>query len=399
MAWITLDEPRVKKGPPVFGLWALGFRPFYLLAAGFAALAIPLWVVALSGRIDLAIPGIWWHVHEMLFGFAAAVIVGFLYTAGQNWTGLPTPKGVPLALLAALWLLGRIALLASGGWLAAAIDWLFLPVAAVGLGRVLVRAGARRNYFVLVILGALSVANLVFHSARMDLLTLDPLRALHAALGLIVVLETTIAGRVIPNFTNNGLRMAGKPVPEMWENARLNFMAIAATLLALALWVLDAGVWAAGVSLFAGLTQLVRAMGWKPWRTMGVPLVWILHLGHLWIPLGLFLLAATQLDWIPRSAPVHAFGIGATGGLIIGMITRTALGHTGQMLLAGRVETTAYVFVQLAAWVRVLTLVAVPAAATGGIHLAASLWSLAFALYFLRYFPWLIHARRDGKPG
>jgi uncharacterized protein involved in response to NO len=185
----------------------------------------------------------------------------------------------------------------------------------------------------------------------------------------------------------------------MWENARLNFMAIAATLLALALWVLDAGVWAAGVSLFAGLTQLVRAMGWKPWRTMGVPLVWILHLGHLWIPLGLFLLAATQLDWIPRSAPVHAFGIGATGGLIIGMITRTALGHTGQMLLAGRVETTAYVFVQLAAWVRVLTLVAVPAAATGGIHLAASLWSLAFALYFLRYFPWLIHARRDGKPG
>jgi uncharacterized protein involved in response to NO len=399
MALITLEDPRKKTAPPGFALWALGFRPFYLLAALFAALAIPLWVVALSGGVALPLPAMWWHAHEMLFGFAAAVIVGFLYTAGQNWTGLSTPKGIALAALAGLWLAGRVALLSSAGAMAALVDWLFLPAAALGLGLVLVRAGSRRNYFVLVILGALSLANLMFHLARLDFLALDPLRPLYAGLGLIVVLETAIGGRVIPNFTANGLRMAGQASVQLIENDRLNRAAIAATLVAMMLWVINAGSWAAFFSCLAGMLQSVRSLGWKPWRTFRVPLVWILHLGHLWIPLGLFLLASAQLGWVPRSAPIHAFGIGATGGLIIGMMTRTALGHTGQMLIAGWVETLAYACIQSAAWARVLTLVAIPAAATGGIHVAATLWSTAFLAYFVRYLPLLIRARKDGRPG
>ena len=397
MAVMKIGEPKLAR-PRGVAILALGFRPFYLLAALFACVAIPLWVLNLSGAVALPLPGLLWHAHEMIFGFAAAVIVGFLFTAGRNWTNLPTPSGVPLALLASLWLAGRIALLTSNGMVAALIDVLFLPLAAVALGRVLVRAGNKRNYVMLVILSALSVANLMFHLARLGVVALDPLAALHFALGLIVMLETVMGGRVIPNFTENGLRMAlGKQVL-LVQPARLNRAAIAATGAALLLWVLGAGQWAAAVSLVAGGLQLARALSWKPWLTLRVPIVWILQLAYLWIPLGLLLLAAVQLNWLPRPAAIHAFGIGSTGGLIIGMITRTALGHTGRLLNASWVETTAYSLVMVAALARVLSLVALPAAALGGIHLAATCWTLAFAFYLYRYVPFLARPRADGRP-
>jgi uncharacterized protein involved in response to NO len=178
MALLNIGEPKPVK-PVGNVLWSIGFRPFYLLAALFACVAVPLWVLNLAGVVALPLPGMLWHAHEMIFGFAAAVIVGFLYTAGRNWTGLPTPSGAPLAALAALWLAGRIGLLLSGGMAAAVVDVLFLPVAAIGLGQVLIRAGNRRNYFMLGILGALSLANLAFHFARLGLLGIDPLVALH----------------------------------------------------------------------------------------------------------------------------------------------------------------------------------------------------------------------------
>ena len=399
MALLKINEPAPgATGASVSALWALGFRPFYLLAAAFACLAIPLWVVSLSGGVVLALPGVLWHAHEMIFGFAAAVIVGFLYTAGRNWTGLPTPSGALLASLAALWLAGRIALLVSHGVLAAFIDVLFLPVAAVLLGRVLVRAGNRRNYFILLILGALALANVVFHLARLQLIVLEPLTPMHFALGLIVLLETVMGGRVIPMFTENGVRMAtGKPVL-LIQPAWLNRTAITATGVALLLWVTGAGAWAAPVSLLAGGLQLARTLHWKPWLTLKIPLLWVLHAGHLWIPVGLLLLAAAQFDGLPRSAAVHAFGIGATAGLIIGMITRTALGHTGRMLIAGPLETAAYAFISGAALARVVTLVFLPAAAGVGIHLAATLWTLGFVLYLFRYTPFLTRPRADGKP-
>lgn len=397
MALLNIGEPKPAR-PAGPALLALGFRPFYLLAALLACLAIPLWVVVLSGGLSLPLPGVFWHAHEMIFGFAAAVIVGFLYTAGRNWTGLPTPSGAPLAALAALWAAGRISLLLSDGPLAALVDVLFLPVAAIGLGRVLVRAGNTRNYGMLVILGALSLANLGFHLARLGVFGFDPLAALHFALGLIVLLETVMGGRVIPMFTENGVRMAlGKSIL-LAQPAWMTPASVAATGIALLLWVLDAGAWAAGVSLLAGGLQLVRVLGWKPWLTLRVPLLWILHLGYLWIPVGLLLLAAVQIGWLPRPAAIHAFGIGATGGLIMGMMTRTALGHTGRLLVAGWAETAAYGLVMAAALVRVLSSAAIPAAAMGGIHLAATCWVLAFALYLFRYAPYLTRPRADGRP-
>jgi uncharacterized protein involved in response to NO len=395
MSLLDLIDPPAQAAPPRFALWALGFRPFYLLAALFAALAIPVWTLVLAGAIDMPLPGIWWHAHEMLFGYAAAVIVGFLFTAGRNWTGLLTPTGPALAALALLWLCGRLALAFNGSAWAAIIDIAFLPVAATALARVLVHADSRNNYFLPGLLLAMAAANVAFHLARFGVVAIDPLRALHFALGAIALIETSIAGRVIPMFTSAALRQV-KP----WQRPWLNRSAIAATTLALLLWSLAApAAWLAPVAAIAALLQLARSLGWKPLPTRGTPLLWILHLSHLWIPVGLAFLAAAAWGLVPRSAAVHAFAIGATGGLTLGMMTRTALGHTGRKLGSGRVEATAYVLVQCAAAARILTLAALPAAAVAGIHVAAAAWSVAFLLYFARYLPWLIRARADGQSG
>lgn len=396
MALIPLEEPTTRRVPPnKLALFALGFRPFYLLAALFAVIVVPAWVLVLAGRLTPPMPGVWWHAHEMLYGFAVAVIVGFLFTAGRNWTGLPTPSGRPLAALAAVWLAGRFAMAFGGGAIAAAIDLAFLPAAAIALARVLLRASSKRNYFLVVLLTLLTAANLAFHLARFGLAGDDPLVAVHFALALVVVIETTIAGRVVPMFTSNALRGI-----RQWQHPRLNQAAIGATALALALWAAGAEGAAAGAfALLAALLQAVRCAGWNPRAALAKPLLWILHLSHLWIPVGLALLAAAQWGWLPRSAGVHALGIGATAGLIMGMITRTALGHTGRMLESGPVEAAAYVLVQVAAAARVITLAAVPAAALAGIHLAATAWAIAFLLYLWRYLPMLLRARVDGREG
>jgi uncharacterized protein involved in response to NO len=153
------------------------------------------------------------------------------------------------------------------------------------------------------------------------------------------------------------------------------------------------------VSLLAAILQAVRLGGWNPLATRSQPLLWVLHLSYLWIPLGLALIALTQFGVLPRSAGIHALAIGATGGLIIGMMTRTALGHTGRMLVAGRIETAAYALVLTAALVRVVTVALLPAAQLGGVHAAATLWSIGFLLYLWRYTPFLMRARADGKEG
>ncbi len=395
MALIRLDEPTTKRIPPeTFSLWALAFRPFYLLAALFAAIAVPVWAVAYSGAIELPMAGIWWHAHEMIFGFAVAVIIGFLFTAGRNWTGLDTPTGKPLMVLAAVWLAGRLAMaFGSGAWVAI-VDLAFLPVAAGMLLRVLIKAKSKRNYFVGALPAMLALANLFFHLAALGVIEADPLTAMHLALGLVVLLETIVGGRVIPMFTFNAVRGV-----KQWRNVKVDWAAAIATGIALLLWALGAGAWAGAVSLLAAALQAARVGGWNPWATRGQPILWVLHLAYLWIPLGLALIALTQFGVLPRSAGIHALAIGATGGLIIGMITRTALGHTGRMLVAGGIETAAYALVLIAALLRVLTVGFLPVAQLGGVHAAATLWSVAFLLYVWRYAPFLWRARVDGKEG
>ncbi len=378
-------------------LLRLGFRPFYLGATLFAALAIPAWVLMFLGQMDVTpqLAPLLWHAHEMLFGFAAAVIVGFLLTAGKAWTGLATPRGPTLAALVLIWLAARVA-----AWLApypvyAAFDLLLLPVVATVLVRLLLRAGNRRNLPLAGLLGMLTLANLVFHLSVLGMLELPPVRALYGALALIVLIECVMAGRVIPAFT-----MSAVPGLRLKIDPKLEKATAIVSVLALLLWVfLQTSVISAPLLVLAAVMQLARLAAWKPWRTRGRPILWILHLAYAWIPVGFLLLAMSPLGWIAVSAGIHALAIGATGGLIIGMVTRTARGHTGRPLHVSPVEVAAYSLVMLTAVLRVFVPMLAPQFLVASLAAAALAWSLAFALYLARYTPWLMRARADGKDG
>ncbi|HJV59815.1 MAG TPA: NnrS family protein [Albitalea sp.] len=395
--------PIVQSAPPPAAaarglpLLRLGFRPFYLGAAVFAALAVPLWVAVFLGRVTLAlaVPPVLWHAHEMLFGFALAVIVGFLLTAGKAWTGLPTPRGGFLGALAALWVAARVAALVAPYAVYAVLDLVLLPVVAAVFVDVLVRARNRRNLPLAMILVLLSLANLVFHLAVMGTIELPAVDALYAALALIVMIECVIAGRVIPAFTTNatpGLVLRARP--------RLEAATLAVTAIALASWVfLPPSRFSSLAFAVAAALHLHRQWRWQPWVTRKRPILWILQAAYAWIPIGFVLLALAQAGLIVTSAGVHALAVGATGGLIIGMITRTARGHTGRPLKASRPEVLAYALVLGAALVRVLPPLVAPQLLPHALVCAAVAWCAAFAIYLFIYAPWLVTTRADGKDG
>lgn len=379
----------------------LGFRPFYLGAALFALLSIPLWVAIFLSQWQpmLALPPLLWHAHEMLFGFAIAVIVGFLLTAVKAWTRLNTPRGAFLGALVLLWLCARVAAVTGPYAVYAGLDLLLLPLVAVVLTSVLLRARNRRNLPLAAMLMLLALTNGAFHLSVIGILAIAPMRALYAALALIVMIECVITGRVIPAFTMSaspGLKLTVRPWVERTT--------LALTALALLLWVLapaSAGWRMASGWVFslAAVAHVLRLGQWRPLVSRHRPILWILHLAYAWIPFGLALLAAAQFGWIGTSAGVRALAIGATAGLIVGMLTRTARGHTGRELQVSRPEVVAYVLVMVAAAVRVLMPLAVPQWLPLALVIAAVAWSLAFAIYLFTYTPWLLQARLDGKDG
>ncbi|MCL4744958.1 MAG: NnrS family protein [Burkholderiaceae bacterium] len=380
-----------------FALWSLGFRPFYLLAAAFAAFSVPVWLVLYAGfERATTWPPMLWHAHEMVFGFAVAVVTGFLFTAGRNWTGLPTPTGARLAGLCALWLTARIAYLADAVTLALVVELAFLSLVAFALLSVLVRARSRRNYFVGLLFVVLAATDLVFYGVANGSIDAPGVAAVsRAGLYLIATLTIVIGGRVIPMFTANAVRGV-RQFRRVW----LDQFALAAVVLAFALDL--AGVGGAALALVASvasIAQATRLVGWGALATWRNPLVWILHASYAWLAIGLALMAAAALGWVAASLVAHALGVGLVGGLIIGMITRTALGHTGRMLLAGRAETTMFALVQSAALLRVFGPSLMPSQAMPLLTLAAAAWSAAFILYIVVYWPRLSRARVDGREG
>lgn len=398
MAVIPLAEPKPKPASPPRGcaVLALGFRPFYLLAAILALTLVPLWILLLSGVLHLDPGGspLLWHAHEMIFGFAAAVIVGFLFTAGRNWTGLATPTGLPLALLALVWLGGRVAPFVLQPLPAMLVDLVFLPLAALSLARVLLAARSQRNYFLPLLLLGLALANLLAHASAQGWWGVPVLLGPHLAIALIATLCTVIAGRIVPNFTANAL----KTVP--WRNTTLDRLAIATTLASLVGWALGAQglVWAT-LALAAAVLQALRCNGWRPWPTFRVPLLWILHLSHGWLIVALLLVAASATGFTAAGAVVHVLTVGLIAGLILAMITRTTLGHTGRLLRAGRIETACYLLLQAALLLRVLPQFVLPHTYLAGLQVAAALWALCFALYLWKYAPMLWRPRVDGQAG
>lgn len=396
-ASIQIEEPPCPPAQPTeFALWELGFRPFYLLASSFAALSIALWALQFSGWLGRPyLQGPLWHAHEMLFGFTLAVIVGFLFTAGRNWSGRPTPTGLPLAALAALWVGGRILVLTPFGWAAAVANTAFPLAAAVALAVPFIASGNRRNYFFFVLLALMSGAVAAIHLDRLGVIEVPEWIGIQLALDAVLFIMAVIAGRVIPMFTNNGV-----PGGKATRHPLVENMALASTVLLLAT---DAaqlhGAVLALLALACAAAHLTRWILWQPWKTRRAPLVWVLHIAYLWIVVHLVLRSLSEMGWVTSSVAIHALTVGAAGGLIIGMMVRTARGHTGRLLRADRWDIACFVLVSTAAIVRVLPPLIVPAYTVHAVVCSAALWSAGFALYAVRYWPVLTRPRIDGKPG
>jgi len=393
-----ISEPRTAPTPlQGWPLLRLGFRPFYLGSALLACLSVPLWVAIFLGHapVRLNIPPLLWHAHEMLFGFAAGVVVGFLLTAVKAWTGLETARGPLLGALALLWLAARLASLVAPYPVYAALDMALLPAVAAVLLRVLLKAGNKRNVPLISLLLLMAAANLAFHLSVLGALAVPATRALYAELALILMVVCVMTGRVVPMFTRNVTPGLVINMPRKFELSLL-----AATAVALALWVLAAPAPVVLLaSLAAAVLHAVRLWMWRPLVTLRRPILWILHASYAWLPVGFVLLALAQLGWVAQSLAVHAFAVGVIGGLIIGMVTRTARGHTGRPLQASRGEVAAYALVMTAAVLRVLVPAVQPAWYAYALEGAACLWAIAFAIYLVIYTPWLTRTRLDGKDG
>lgn len=387
----------VLPAPQGLPILRLGFRPFYLGGALLAAVIVPLWIALFLGQVQLAtsMPPLLWHAHEMLFGFAVSIIVGFLLTAGKNWTGLATPRGPALGALALLWLSARVTAVVGPYPLYLVLDMALLPLVAGVLINILLRSRNHRNLPLALILALLASANGVFHLAVSGMLKVPAITPLYAALGLIVMIECVMAGRVIPAFT-----MAVTPGLKLIADKRIEWATLGATALGLAVWVfVPASLLGVLVLALASGLQLKRWLAWQPWVTKHRPVLWILHAAYAWFPVGLALLALAQIGIVPVSAGVHALAVGATGGLIIGMVTRTARGHTGRPIQVDRLEVVAYLLVMLAAVLRVFLPLIAPELLVVSLIAAATAWSVAFMLYLWVFGPWLMRTRLDGKDG
>ena len=387
---------RAAAAPADFALWNLGFRPFYLLASAFAAVSILLWVAQYAGYLPLTyLADPVWHAHEMLFGYAIAVIAGFLFTAGRNWTGQPTPTGPLLASYALLWLAGRVAVLLPYPWAAAVLNAAFPVAVAAGLAVPLARSGNRRNYFFVALLVLLGGVAFTIHLARLGVVALPARAGIGIGLDIVLFVVAVMGGRVIPMFTNNGV-----PGTRATRHPLVEKTALGGVLALIIADVLQPAP--AVIAVVAGVTAIAHAVRlalWQPWRTTSTPLVWILHASYAWIVVYLALRALAVLDYVATPLATHALTIGAIGGMTIGMMTRTARGHSGRPLVADRFETACYVLVQLAALVRVFGGIALPEFYRATVVVSGLCWSTGFAIYAIRYWPILTRPRLDGKPG
>jgi uncharacterized protein involved in response to NO len=397
---LSSNEPRDSTG-----VWGRAFRPFFLGSAIYAAVAIPCWILVWIGVLPAPrwlIP-MWWHGHEMMFGFVAAAIAGFLLTASPVWTGGPALVGMPLAALVGLWVGGRIALAASGvlpARVVAVIDTSFLPAVALAAVRTLRGSGQWRNYAVVGVIVALAAANGAMHAEALGLVSGAAGPALRFAVDVVIVLILVIGGRITPAFTRNALRRRGleRPVRSWpWLDALTIAAAVA---LAFADLVAARTPVTGLLAAIAGLGAAGRLAGWQTWQTRSDPLLWSLHAGGVWVVAGLLLVAAGDLGApIPAAAGLHALTAGAMGASIVAVMTRVGLGHTGRPLVLPTGVVWCYVLVHGAAAARVAAPF-VPGAGERALLLASgACWAAAFGLFGVRYWPILTTPRPDGRPG
>lgn len=375
-------------------LWSRGFRPFFLVAALWAVSAIAIWPPFFTGAIAIptAFSPVDWHAHEMIYGYGSAVVAGFLLTAIPNWTGRLPVAGRPLALLCALWTMGRIAVFVSAtiGWVPAAIlDTGFLLVFAAVVGREVIAGRNWRNVKVVALVLMLAAANAGFHIEAA--MTGSAAISARAGLAIIVLLILLIGGRVVPSFTHNWLAREGavaRPVPfGKSDGAILAFSA-----LALVLWIaVPEQGWTGAALLAAGVANFWRLARWRGWATRSDRLVLVLHAGFFFAALG-FLFAGAHALWpdlVPSSAAgIHVWAVGAIGTMTLAMMTRATLGHTGHDLVASKATQLVYLAVVVAMVARVM-MEFLPALMLPLMYSAAITWIAAFAGFVAVYGPML----------
>jgi uncharacterized protein involved in response to NO len=332
----------------------------------------------------------------MIHGFAVAIIVGFLYTASQNWTGVPGIRGVKLALIVALWLLGRVVMLIPGlaPTAVAAVDLAFLPVAAFFLASYLLRAGQRHNLVFLFLLAAIWLGNIAYHADKTGLTPGTARAGLYGAVHIIVAVIVVVAGRVLPFFSERAVqgyvRRNNKPLD----------MACAASAIAFAL--VSVPVPAAvrlAVAIVAAIATGLRLGLWFDKRILRLPILWILYAGYAWLVAGFVLAALAELNVLPQSTALHAFTAGSISTMIIGMVSRVTLGHTGRPIVAARSTVTAYFFVIASGLLRVFGPLLWPSLYAETMLWAGGFWIVAMALLVGRYLPMFLRPRVDGRPG
>lgn len=395
----AINEPRSGKAAG-FALFRYGFRPFFLLGPLFGIAALGYFILWMSGAIT-AWPSAWdaivWHRHEMLFGFAGAIIAGFLFTAVPNWTGQPTPKNFRLALIVLLWMAGRATVFFSAhlpATFVAAVDVSFFLVCAGGILPALIKSKNRRNYFFVALLVLLAVANGLTHwpgKAHADIATMG----IRLGLNIMILMMMLIGGRVIPFFTERPLGIS------ITRHPAIERFALISTIVALALGVMNLQGPLVGIAfLLAVIANGWRLSQWQSLKTRSIPLLWVLHAGYAWLVVGFAASAAQHLGMpVPAIIVTHAFTAGAISVLTLGMMARVSLGHSGRQLVIGRPMVVAFLSANMAAVMRVFGVWLFPDLTMRWLEISSLLWLLAFGIFVFVYAPVLVLPRADGRDG
>jgi len=373
-------------------LFSYTFRPFFLLAGLWAILAVVRWMLILNGVASppFGTNPVYWHGHEMIVGFALAVVAGFVLSAVATWTGRPAINGSAVVWLVVSWLLGRLAIYYTGAmpvFVTALLDMLFPVTLSLLIGREVFGARNKRNYKVVAITVVLAAVNLLYHLGVAGIIEGADYIAIYLLIHGIIMLVALIGGRVVPSFTANWLRGQGvTDLPKINEN--IDRMAITVTILVgLAVIFFPDRIVIAYLAASAAVLHGVRVAQWRGLQTTRNPLLFVMHVAYWWLPIGYTMMSLASFGWaFTPTAALHALTMGGIGGMIMAMITRVPLGHTGRALHASRLIVAAYAVLMLAVVVRVLS----PWNADSylaGLNLAAAGWCLAFAIFLWVYWP------------
>lgn len=381
-------------------LFALGFRTFFALSGISALVLMVLWRSIYDGSLvlDNYFANSYWHAHEMLLGYSVAVISGFLLTAVRNWTGKPTITGAKLASLALLWVYGRILPFYSGllaDEFIALVDFLFLPALAFSLCQPIMAAKYTRGYVFVLLILIMSLGNALIHMEILGFSKETAWAGFQIVIGLIIVMILVIAGRVFPFFTEKGL-----PGTLPIRNPFYDALSISSALLVFLLSIAQvSGIVLALAAVFAAIVNILRVNDWFVFKIWFIPLLWVLYLGYAWIILGFILTAFSAYGLVMPTLALHAFTMGGIGVITLGMMARVSLGHTGRVLKASQAMAIAFALINLAALVRVIFPILLPAWYADIIYATTILWLAAFSLFAYTYAPILTTARPDGKSG